>query len=98
MDASRSDHSAEPDIHAPAMPPTAPAMPLLHAMYEQLMKRRCKVYEEWYVTALLVEDERCCGVIAWDIVHGGLQVLRAKAVIPATGERSRLFHQYQRRH
>ena len=64
---------------------------LLHAMYEQLMKRRCKVYEEWYVTALLVEDERCCGVIAWDIVHGGLQVLRAKAVILATGGSGRVF-------
>ena len=64
---------------------------LLHAMYEQLMKRRCKVYEEWYVTALLVEEGRCCGVVAWDVVHGGLQVLRAKAVILATGGSGRVF-------
>ncbi|MBS0169212.1 MAG: FAD-binding protein [Nitrospira sp.] len=64
---------------------------LLHAMYEQLMKRRCKVYEEWYVTALLVEEGRCCGVVAWDVVHGGLQVLRAKAVILATGGSGRIF-------
>ena len=64
---------------------------LLHAMYEQLMKRRCQVYEEWYVTALLVEQGRCCGVVAWDLVHGGLQVLRAKAVILATGGSGRVF-------
>lgn len=64
---------------------------LLHAMYEQLMKRQCKVYEEWYVTALLVEEGRCCGVIAWDVVRGGLQVLRAKAVILATGGSGRVF-------
>lgn len=64
---------------------------LLHAMYEQLMKRRCRVYEEWYVTALLVEQGRCCGVVAWDLVHGGLQVLRAKAVILATGGSGRVF-------
>jgi succinate dehydrogenase / fumarate reductase flavoprotein subunit len=64
---------------------------LLHAMYEQLMKRRCKVYEEWYVTALLVEQGRCCGVVAWDLVHGGLQALRAKAVILATGGSGRVF-------
>ena len=64
---------------------------LLHAMYEQLMKRRCRVYEEWYVTALLVEQGRCCGVMAWDLVHGGLQVLRAKAVILATGGSGRVF-------
>jgi succinate dehydrogenase / fumarate reductase flavoprotein subunit len=64
---------------------------LLHAMYEQLMKRRCRVYEEWYVTALLVEQGRCCGVMAWDLVHGGLQALRAKAVILATGGSGRVF-------
>jgi succinate dehydrogenase / fumarate reductase flavoprotein subunit len=49
---------------------------LLHAMYEQLLKRRCQVYEEWYVTALLVEEGRCCGVVAWDLVHGGLHAMR----------------------
>ena len=64
---------------------------LLHAMYEQLMKRGCKVYEEWYVTALLVEEGRCCGVVAWDVVRGGLHVLRAKAVILATGGSGRVF-------
>lgn len=64
---------------------------LLHAMYEQLMKRRCKVYEEWYVTALLVEQGRCCGVVAWDLIRGGLQALRAKAVILATGGSGRIF-------
>ena len=64
---------------------------LLHAMYEQLMERRCRVYEEWYVTALLVEQGRCCGVMAWDLVHGGLQALRAKAVILATGGSGRVF-------
>ncbi len=64
---------------------------LLHAMYEQLLKRRCRVYEEWYVTALLVEGKRCCGVVAWDLVHGGLQAMRAKAVILATGGSGRVF-------
>ena len=55
------------------------------------MKRRCRVYEEWYVTALLVEQGRCCGVVAWDLVHGGLQALHAKAVILATGGSGRVF-------
>jgi succinate dehydrogenase / fumarate reductase flavoprotein subunit len=64
---------------------------LLHAMYEQLLKRRCRVYEEWYVTALLVEENRCCGVMAWDLVHGGLHAISAKAVILATGGSGRVF-------
>ncbi len=64
---------------------------LLHAMYEQLLKRGVKVYEEWYVTSLLVEDGACRGVIAWDLLRGGLQAIGAKAVILATGGCGRVF-------
>jgi len=64
---------------------------LLHAMYEQLLKRRAHVYEEWYVTALIVEDGVCRGVIAWDILNGGLRAIGAKAVILATGGCSRIY-------
>jgi len=64
---------------------------LLHAMYEQLLKRQVFVYEEWYVTALIVEDGACRGVIAWDILQGGLHAIGAKAVILATGGCSRIY-------
>ncbi len=64
---------------------------LLHAMYEQLLKRQVRVYEEWYVTALIVEDGICRGVVAWDILNGGLRAVGAKAVILATGGCSRLY-------
>ncbi|MCC6140714.1 MAG: FAD-binding protein [Nitrospira sp.] len=64
---------------------------LLHALYEQILKRRTTVYEEWYVTALVVEAGVCRGVIAWDIVHGGLRLIQAKAVILATGGSGRAF-------
>jgi succinate dehydrogenase / fumarate reductase flavoprotein subunit len=64
---------------------------ILHAMYEQLLKRRCFVYEEWYVTSLIVEGGACRGVIAWDLLHGGLHAIGAKAVILATGGSGRVF-------
>jgi succinate dehydrogenase / fumarate reductase flavoprotein subunit len=64
---------------------------ILHAMYEQLLKRRLFVYEEWYVTALIVEDGACRGVVAWNLLHGGLQTIGAKAVILATGGSGRVF-------
>ncbi|TAL09803.1 MAG: FAD-dependent oxidoreductase [Nitrospirae bacterium] len=64
---------------------------LLHAMYEQLLKRQVFVYEEWYVTALIVEDGACRGVVAWDILNGGLRAIGAKAVILATGGCSRIY-------
>jgi succinate dehydrogenase / fumarate reductase flavoprotein subunit len=64
---------------------------ILHAMYEQLLKRRIAVYEEWYVTALIVEDGVCRGVVAWDLIHGGLHAIGAKAVVLATGGSGRVF-------
>ena len=64
---------------------------ILHAMYEQLLKRRIAVYEEWYVTALIMEDSACRGVVAWDLIHGGLHMIGAKAVILATGGSGRVF-------
>ncbi len=64
---------------------------ILHAMYEQLMKRGCQVYEEWYVTSLIVEDGACRGVVAWDLLRGGLRAIGAKAVVLATGGSGRAF-------
>ncbi len=64
---------------------------LLHAMYEQLLKRAVFVYEEWYVTALIVEEGACRGVIAWDVLNGDLRAIGAKAVILATGGCSRIY-------
>src|SRR5438094_8351127 len=64
---------------------------ILHAMYEQLLKRQAFVYEEWYVTSLIVEDGVCRGVVAWDLIHGGLHMIGAKAVILATGGSGRVF-------
>ncbi len=64
---------------------------LLHAMYEQLLKHQIRVYEEWYVTSLIVEGGVCRGVVAWDLLHGGLHAIGAKAVILATGGSGRVF-------
>src|SRR5438105_4823795 len=64
---------------------------ILHAMYEQLLKRQILVYEEWYVTSLIIEEGVCRGVVAWDLLHGGLQAIGAKAVILATGGSGRVF-------
>lgn len=65
---------------------------LLHTLYAQLVAHGVQVYEEWYVTRLIVERGVCHGAIVWDIVNGGLQVIRAKAVILATGGNGRIYH------
>jgi succinate dehydrogenase / fumarate reductase flavoprotein subunit len=64
---------------------------ILHAMYEQLLKHHVFVYEEWYVSSLIVEEGICRGVVAWDLIHGGLHAIGAKAVILAAGGSGRVF-------
>ncbi len=64
---------------------------LIHVLYEQVMKRDLRVYEEYFAW-LLVEDEgRCQGVICWDLLNGGLRTIGAKTVILATGGAGRLY-------
>jgi succinate dehydrogenase / fumarate reductase flavoprotein subunit len=55
------------------------------------MKRDIKVYEEYFVWKLAVDDDRCQGVIAWNLLDGGLSTLGAKTVILATGGAGRLY-------
>jgi succinate dehydrogenase / fumarate reductase, flavoprotein subunit len=64
---------------------------LVHVLYEQVMKRDIPAYEEFFAWKLVVDDDRCQGVIAWDIVNGGLKTIGAKTVILATGGAGRLY-------
>ena len=64
---------------------------LVHVLYEQVMKRDIPAYEEWFAWKLIEEDGRCQGVIAWDILNGGVKAIGAKTVILATGGAGRLY-------
>ena len=64
---------------------------LLHVLYEQSVKLGLNVYEEWFVTKLILEDGVCKGVVAYDIKNGELHTIKAKAVIMAAGGNGRVF-------
>ena len=64
---------------------------LVHVLYEQVMKRDLKVYEEFFVWKLIENDDRCQGVIAWNLLEGGLVSIGAKTTILATGGAGRLY-------
>jgi succinate dehydrogenase / fumarate reductase, flavoprotein subunit len=64
---------------------------LIHVLYEQVLKRDIPTYEEYFAWKLVVDDERCQGVIAWDLLRGGLTAIGAKTVILATGGAGRLY-------
>jgi succinate dehydrogenase / fumarate reductase, flavoprotein subunit len=64
---------------------------LLHVLYEQLVKSGVKVYEEWFALDLVTDGDRCVGLTAWDLLHGGVQGVEAGAVIMATGGLGRIY-------
>ncbi len=71
---------------------------LLHTMYEQVVKRGIRVYDEHYVTRLAVtdhenpEDRRCHGVVGYDIKTGRINGFVAnKGVVVATGGPGQMY-------
>jgi succinate dehydrogenase / fumarate reductase flavoprotein subunit len=64
---------------------------LVHVLYEQVMKRDLQTYEEFFAWKLVMNDDRCQGVIAWDLLNGGLKSIGAKTVILTTGGAGRLY-------
>ena len=65
---------------------------MLHTLYEQVVKRGVEVYDEWYVTRLVVSDHSkpskraCKGVVAFDIRSGEIEGFAARdGVVLATG-------------
>jgi succinate dehydrogenase / fumarate reductase flavoprotein subunit len=65
---------------------------ILHELICNLMKHGVKVYEEWYVTRLILEDGQTKGVVMYHIETGRIEVVRAKAVMFATGGYGRVYN------
>jgi succinate dehydrogenase / fumarate reductase flavoprotein subunit len=64
---------------------------LLHTIHEQALRHGVRFYSEWYALDLLLEDNICRGVVALDILSGDVHVVRAKAVLLATGGYGRAY-------
>src|SRR5947207_12935225 len=64
---------------------------LIQVLYEQVWRREIPVYDEYFAWQLVVDDDRCQGVICWDLLNGGLKTIGAKTVIIATGGAGRLY-------
>jgi succinate dehydrogenase / fumarate reductase flavoprotein subunit len=64
---------------------------LLHCLVERAYERQVKMYVEVFVTDLIVEDGRCRGVVAYDMIGGGFEAFTADAVVMATGGAGRIY-------
>ncbi|MCB0883038.1 MAG: FAD-binding protein [Thermoleophilia bacterium] len=65
---------------------------ILHTLYTVCVKYEIPCYEEYFVTELITDDDgACCGVVAYDMVHGTIETIGAKAVVLATGGAGRVY-------
>ena len=64
---------------------------LLHVLHEQILRLGVRVYEEWFVLSLIMEDGACAGAVVMEMKTGDIHVIRAKAVIIAAGGLGRVF-------
>ncbi|MFX1533016.1 MAG: succinate dehydrogenase/fumarate reductase flavoprotein subunit [Promethearchaeota archaeon] len=64
----------------------------MHTLYgKALTYDNITFYNEWFVTSLLVEDDKIVGFTAIDIKNGVMNVFQTKAVIIATGGYERIY-------
>ncbi len=64
---------------------------ILHTMYQQNLRAGTHFYQEFFALDLIMDDDGCQGVMAWDIAKGEYHMFQAKAVILATGGAGRIF-------
>ena len=64
---------------------------MLHTLYQQALKHRAEFYLEYFALDLLMDNDECRGVLAWNLEHGTLHRFQAKIVILATGGYGRAY-------
>lgn len=65
---------------------------ILHELVNNLRRYGVHIYDEWYVMRLILENNHAKGVVMYHILDGTMQVMRAKAVMFATGGYGRAFN------
>jgi fumarate reductase flavoprotein subunit len=65
---------------------------LLHTLFQtSLRHERIRRYDEWYVTTLLVDDDRVHGVVGIELATGRIEAITGRAVVLCTGGCGRVF-------
>lgn len=64
---------------------------LQHTMFEQAVKNKVRIYEEWFATSLVIEDNICRGITAIETLTGQIHGIQAKAVVLAAGGAGQVY-------
>ncbi|MDF0554528.1 succinate dehydrogenase/fumarate reductase flavoprotein subunit [Kamptonema sp. UHCC 0994] len=65
---------------------------ILHELVNNLRRYGVHIYEEWYVMRLILEEGQAKGLVMYHLVDGQIEVVRAKAVMFATGGYGRAYN------
>lgn len=65
---------------------------ILHELVNQLRRLGVTLYAEWYVMELILEDNVAKGLVMLELATGSVAVLRAKAILLATGGYGRVYN------
>lgn len=64
---------------------------LLHTMYQQTIKRGIKVYMEYLVMELVVDEGQVVGAVVMEMLTGKVGTVKADAILFATGGAGRIY-------
>ncbi len=64
---------------------------VLDTLFDQCLRHQVEFYSEHYVLSLIFEEGRCSGVVTYDLATGELHLLKAKAVLLATGGCGKIY-------
>ncbi|WP_218079652.1 succinate dehydrogenase/fumarate reductase flavoprotein subunit [Anthocerotibacter panamensis] len=65
---------------------------ILHELVSNLIRLGTELYQEWYVLKLIYEEGQVKGVVAYCLETGEIEVIRARAVLFATGGYGRVYN------
>ncbi|MBE9177245.1 succinate dehydrogenase/fumarate reductase flavoprotein subunit [Oculatella sp. LEGE 06141] len=65
---------------------------ILHELISNLMRHGVTIYDEWYVMRLILEEGQAKGLVMFRILDSQVEVVRAKAIMFATGGYGRVFN------
>lgn len=64
---------------------------ILHSFFEQVLKRKIKIYDNYFALKLIIKKNICRGAVCYDLKKGRIQTFNSKAIVMATGGYARIF-------
>jgi len=65
---------------------------ILHTLYGQALKHKTKFFIEYFALDLLMKNDECKGVLAWNLNDGTIHRFRSHTTILATGGYGKIYH------